>query len=126
MTGREALGPKLVELTPGMPLRVSPNVLSRLSDSSRPFNMVTGTISWSASKPNGLPVTATEGNSIRVVSSAKLKGLVNPDIISKNNRLKISLGHNNPCGLGSDLFMKVSQSNGELAKKLPKIAHKLC
>ena len=71
ITGREALGPKCVAATPGIPFRVSPKVLSRLSDSSRPLNIETGITSASEATPSGLPVTGIVGKSIFVVCSAQ-------------------------------------------------------
>ncbi len=59
ITGRDALGPNWVAVTPGMPLSVSPKVLSRRKLSSRPFRTDTGTTNSSDPTPSGLPVTET-------------------------------------------------------------------
>ena len=53
----------LLELTPGMKLSVSPNVLSRRRLSSRPFRVEMGTTSSSEATPSGLAVTETVGSS---------------------------------------------------------------
>ena len=71
MTGRDALGPKLLAATPGRLFKVSPRVASRLRDNSRPLNMETGKTMASELTPSGLPVTATLDNSSCVMGSAQ-------------------------------------------------------
>ena len=62
ITGRDAFGPKLVWLTPGIPFKVSPKVAPRFNDNSRPLSTDTGITSWSEETPRGLPVKGTGGN----------------------------------------------------------------
>ncbi len=52
-----------MELTPGRPFSVSPKVLSRRRDNSRPPSTDTGCTNSNNPLPSGLAVTTTGGNS---------------------------------------------------------------